>query len=267
MAALAAAAMLCACGYATEPKDDGVLSKSEAQALLEAADDAEEYEDICDENGFNGDGVCDEWCPDGDTSDCPVSDACEDGDTKPAPDGCNTCSCSDGAWVCTEIACGSGPTDPDACVDGDTEPAGDGCNTCTCADGLWACTEMACNEPNDELLILQVGGCEELPDDPVDVSAASVAEDVLRVEIGHSSGCAQHVYEACWDGYFLESYPVQAGIMISHDANGEMCEAYEMRTLEIDLAAMRAAYANGYGSTEGETIILRVEGQTANYDL
>ena len=32
----------------------------------------------------------------------------------------------------------------EACTDGETAPAGDGCNTCTCTEQGWACTEIAC---------------------------------------------------------------------------------------------------------------------------
>jgi hypothetical protein len=31
---------------------------------------------------------------------------CKDGATAPAADGCNTCSCANGAWACTEKMCG-----------------------------------------------------------------------------------------------------------------------------------------------------------------
>jgi glycosidase/plastocyanin len=33
---------------------------------------------------------------------------------------------------------------PPACQDGETMDAGDGCNTCSCDEGEWTCTEMAC---------------------------------------------------------------------------------------------------------------------------
>ncbi|PCC68073.1 Myxococcus cysteine-rich repeat-containing protein [Nannocystis exedens] len=64
--------------------------------------------------------------------------ACQEGETKPAEDGCNTCTCHDGGWACTEIACDG------LCEEGATKPAEDGCNTCTCHDNSWACTEIAC---------------------------------------------------------------------------------------------------------------------------
>jgi len=30
------------------------------------------------------------------------------------------------------------------CQNGATAPAADGCNTCSCANGVWACTEKLC---------------------------------------------------------------------------------------------------------------------------
>src|SRR5436190_4484784 len=71
-------------------------------------------------------------------------------------DGCNTCSCSGGAWACTEMACVADAGVPNPCTPGASRTADDGCNTCTCAqDGTWGCTERACNTcapipmPND----------------------------------------------------------------------------------------------------------------------
>jgi hypothetical protein len=67
-------------------------------------------------------------------------DACNnDSGSVLAPDGCNTCSCNGGVWVCTDIAC------PTTCTPGETKPAGDGCNTCRCSDDRkWGCTLVAC---------------------------------------------------------------------------------------------------------------------------
>ncbi|WAS97010.1 DUF4215 domain-containing protein [Nannocystis punicea] len=63
---------------------------------------------------------------------------CEEGETKPADDGCNTCTCHDGGWACTEIGCEG------LCEEGETKLGEDGCNTCTCHDNSWACTLKDC---------------------------------------------------------------------------------------------------------------------------
>ena len=60
--------------------------------------------------------VCEFQCPDGSNDPncnlginpsgfCAQPSVCQEGDTRPSDDGCNTCSCSGGQWLCTERAC------------------------------------------------------------------------------------------------------------------------------------------------------------------
>jgi hypothetical protein len=53
---------------------------------------------------------------------------------------CNTCTCSNGTWGCTKMAC-----PPPTCIDGETRY--DGCNNCSCYGGQWACTGRYCPPP------------------------------------------------------------------------------------------------------------------------
>lgn len=85
-------------------------------------------------------------------------------------DGCNTCTCTNGQVVCTEVACVEPTTSTkQSCnYEGKTYAhnqgfaASDGCNTCSCTDGKVACTLLACEEKlvdspeviNDSELIL-----------------------------------------------------------------------------------------------------------------
>ena len=216
-----------ACGT-TADADKDVLTKSQAQMLVDSGD---ADEDICSENGFNDDDVCDDWCPDGDEADCSTSNTCEDGATKDADDGCNSCTCSDGFWACTEIAC--------------VEPNNDDGNNTASPD------------------VLQIGDCPS-GGDMLTVDAISITKDVLSVQASFGGGCAEHTVTACWDGSFLESFPVQAHISLYHDANGDTCEALLSQTFEFDLTPMRESYVEGYQTTEG-TILLGVEEQGTEY--
>lgn len=64
-------------------------------------------------------------------------------------DGCQTCGCFDGEWIC-EVEDRCIVLDSDCIYDGvvyhtgDSFPATDGCNTCTCNDGNVSCTLMLC---------------------------------------------------------------------------------------------------------------------------
>jgi hypothetical protein len=70
-----------------------------------------------------------------------TSSVCTPGETM--NDGCNSCTCTEDGWACTDVAC------PETCKPGQTRRAIDGCNTCTCGDdGQWGgCSEIAC-DPN-----------------------------------------------------------------------------------------------------------------------
>jgi hypothetical protein len=66
----------------------------------------------------------------------------------------------------------------------------------------------------------------------------------------------------------MESFPVQARIVLAHDDRGELCDAYWERELQWDLRPIQEAYRQSYGS--GGVIRLRFEdnqGQTHYFEL
>jgi hypothetical protein len=70
------------------------------------------------------------------TKECAPPAVCKPGETTDKD--CNTCQCDDtGQWACTTRTCGT-------CIVGDTRDAGDGCNSCTCNEFGWVCTQKAC---------------------------------------------------------------------------------------------------------------------------
>lgn len=110
---------------------------------------------------------------------CQAAAACLHNGTKqphgasfPAGDGCNTCSCNNGAVTCTTLSCGTkcnGNADcairTQICINGFCKtpltcqyngaeyahgasfPAGDGCNTCSCNNGAVGCSKIGCIKP------------------------------------------------------------------------------------------------------------------------
>ncbi|XP_078001117.1 uncharacterized protein LOC144453662 [Glandiceps talaboti] len=66
---------------------------------------------------------------------------------KTREEDCNTCTCSDGEWACTEIGCQQADCEHEGeQYPHDSRIKEDDCNTCTCSNGEWACTLIACLE-------------------------------------------------------------------------------------------------------------------------
>ena len=190
---------------------------------------------------------------------------CQSGDSKPADDGCNTCYCSeDGHWGCTQIGCIDTDGPDVECTPGDSMPADDGCNTCHCVeDGWWACTKVDC--PGQGALMCD----DDAPMDPLSIESATIQGDDLVLDVSYGGGCAAHVFAACWDGLFLESFPVQVHLGISHDANDDNCDALIHDEITFDLAPLAEAYTNAYGPGNA-TIVINLAGWgggSLNYDF
>jgi Pacifastin inhibitor (LCMII) len=176
---------------------------------------------------------------------------CEDGDTMMQD--CNSCGCIGGAWACTAIGCGGDDTaTPGECIEGESKQ--EDCNDCSCLDGLWACTAIAC-APDGELDVCGP----EAPHDDLQVEAVTLAGDILDVDVSYGGGCEMHLLDGCWDGLFAESSPVQVSLFVSHENNGDLCEAVESSRVAIDLSPMRVAYQEGYQTSTG-TIAIHLEG-------
>jgi hypothetical protein len=103
-------ALLGACasdhGGGGKPGKNTAELKAKARAALENGGSAGPGDDVCVNSGWNGDGTCDDWCPDGDEKDCTVC-------TQELRDRDGTCAEND-------------PCDPDCAAPGDGDSAGDG---------------------------------------------------------------------------------------------------------------------------------------------
>lgn len=106
------------------------------------------------------------------------------------------------------------------------------------------------------------------PGDPVTLRVMGIEDDLLHLSARYSGGCQDHDFAACWDGAFLESFPVQARLQVLHDAHGDSCEALITKDIYLDLSALREGYEKAYRTQTG-TIILRIAGadRQASYEL
>ena len=107
------------------------------------------------------------------------------------------------------------------------------------------------------LVLSQDTGLQGFAADALHLHDVRVDGGVLEVDAGWSGGCTDHDVDAvAWTGW-MESWPVQVGVALTHDAHGDTCRALVRRTLRFDLDPLRRAYAKAYGSGSA-TLALRV---------
>jgi hypothetical protein len=76
------------------------------------------------------------------------------------------------------------------------------------------------------------------PADPATIENLNLQDNILTIEVSFSGGCAQHAFEVYAATAFLESIPPQAILLLTHDAQGDTCEALMRETLDFDLTPL-----------------------------
>ncbi|UQA62659.1 hypothetical protein [Polyangium aurulentum] len=100
----------------------------------------------------------------------------------------------------------------------------------------------------------------DLPMDAYNINDARIDEDGrLSMLVQYGGGCREHEFTLCWDGGFMESYPVQTRLVLHHDGNGDMCRALPTVELRFDLRELEKGYKDAYGDDSGQ-IVLRLDG-------
>ena len=85
---------------------------------------------------------------------------------------------------------------------------------------------------------------------------ARIEADTLIVPVGYSGGCEAHEFSLCWpDQSFREQEPVEVGLAVFHNANGDICEAYITEDISLNLRPLRDSYVDAYNRPSGSIVI------------
>ncbi len=119
--------------------------------------------------------------------------------------------------------------------------------------GLFGCGPIVLEEEDQPMPVLSLGK------DPFTLQSVSVSGDFLEVETSYGGGCEKHSFWVEWDGAFLESLPVQARLVVRHEARNDRCLALiGSDKRRFDLSPLKESYRRGYREQQG-SIVLRVQ--------
>lgn len=100
------------------------------------------------------------------------------------------------------------------------------------------------------------GSTADRPSDPFDLNSAEVAGNILTVNVSFGGGCRNHVFVLTAADVFLESFPVQLPMVLTHDDNDDPCEAYPTENRRFDLTPIKERYGTAYGKDTGSVRLL-----------
>ncbi len=101
---------------------------------------------------------------------------------------------------------------------------------------------------------------DDWPGDPLVLRDHSLEGSVLALDVEYGGGCAIHGLDLVAWGGWLESFPIQVNVRLTHESRDDPCDALIQRTLRFNLVPLREDYEGSYGTgNPGETtIILRL---------
>lgn len=97
------------------------------------------------------------------------------------------------------------------------------------------------------------------PMDPTILEEWTVSGNLVHFRLSYPGGCRTHHFNLVAFGGFKESDPVRVSVLISHDANGDECEALLRDDLTFGLLPLKAAYEAAYGVSDPGTTTLLME--------
>lgn len=171
------------------------------------------------------------------------------------------CTCTETGWACGATDACMIPSCEGRACDEDSD-CDSWSSALECVAGVCAAVTAADWSTGPEIAI--VTDCEPYESDGYELYSASVDGDDLLVSVSYSGGCAEHLFRVCWDGSFMESFPVQVRFDLQHEGNDDPCDAYPTEELRIPLTVLRDAYREGYRTEEG-TVIIGLGGERIEY--
>ena len=121
--------------------------------------------------------------------------------------------------------------------------------------GLTGCANEKPTGPSALSSSVAIGLFVSSPSDPLQLVSAKIRGDVLFLEVMYGGGCHEHRFALTGGGVFMESYPVQTGLTLHHDALGDLCRAIVSKSLQFDLTPLKHAYQRSYQTPSGVMII------------
>jgi hypothetical protein len=87
-------------------------------------------------------------------------------------------------------------------------------------------------------IVLDTNNSGNLANDPIYLQEAFIDGNCLQIKVSYSGGCKEHTIDLVRIQYSVTSDSIPV-FEISHNANGDLCEAYFTKELRFDLTPLK----------------------------
>jgi hypothetical protein len=115
--------------------------------------------------------------------------------------------------------------------------------------------QLASQDENHSIIMFDNQCIPTLFKDKALIRSSSVNENILTLKVQYSGGCQEHDFTLYGYSLFLKSNPPQAEVYLSHNGNGDMCEAFPQKEIHFDLVPLLDLCRHQFGTGQ---IVLRI---------
>ena len=117
----------------------------------------------------------------------------------------------------------------------------------------------------EQIFILDTVDLENLKMDAYFIEEITIQDDILNIIISYSGGCEKHYFKLVTSlNFTIVNRVYRSKLILSHDANGDMCKRIVEEHLYYDLSPLKKRYQKTYQSRSG-IIFLIIQNFTLEY--
>lgn len=103
---------------------------------------------------------------------------------------------------------------------------------------------------DENIKLIESINIDEWANDPVNIISASLEDDILSIKVQYGGGCKDHFFKLIIPDGIEKSNPPQTTFFLSHNANGDGCEALISDELRFNLIEYKLYLKNSFKSSE-----------------
>ncbi len=95
------------------------------------------------------------------------------------------------------------------------------------------------SDGSSSIKLIEGSNADLIKRDQLNVNSVSLNKDEIKFNVSYSGGCKEHIVELYAFKEIQKSNPAQVTLLLSHNSNDDMCEAYLSKTVSFNLSNLK----------------------------